>query len=482
VWISVRGTRSSVQHAVKSGAITVTYLDCLGAALDFYAALRARLPALMTITENNTPMTSEVPKNLGKYEVREEIDRGSMGIVYLGHDPYIDRPIAIKVALAESLQDKEMGERYRKMFFNEAHTAGKLNHPNIINIFDAGVDNEICYIIMEYVKGGDTLRTYTSPDKLLPIERVVEIIFKCAKALDYAHREGVVHRDIKPSNILVTADKDVKIGDFSIAHINKSDTTNTRPVGMMGSPKYMSPEQLTEEYVTNRSDLFSLGVVMYELLTGKHPFPAENFSRLVNMIINEEPLPMKDVRPNIPDVLETIMRKALEKNPDNRYQMGLDLATDLSRAFDMLEGPQEDIDIKEKFNSVKSLDFFQGFPDAEVWEILRASTWQDYRPGDDIIVEGDLDDCFYILVKGRVKVMKHDKAIRVLSQGDCFGEMGYLARTKRTAGIVAAEAASLLKVNSTVISQVSLNCQVRFLKVFLRTLIHRLSATTEKVA
>ena len=427
-------------------------------------------------------MTEETPTKLGKYEVRDEIDRGSMGIVYLGHDPYIDRSVAIKIALSESLNDEEMGERYQKMFFNEAHTAGKLTHPNVIGIYDAGVDNDVCYIIMEYIEGGDTLKSHTKPETLLPIEKVVEIVFKCAKALDYAHREGVVHRDIKPSNILITKDKDVKIGDFSIAHINKSDDTSTQPQGMMGSPKYMSPEQLSEEHVSNRSDLFSLGIVMYELLTGKHPFEANNFSRLVNLILNEDPPPMTDFRSDVPDVLQNIVNKALKKNQDDRYQMGLDLATDLSNAFDLLEGHKEDISIQEQFNSIKKLEFFQGFPDAEIWEIIRASNWQDYRERDDIIVEGELDDCFYILVKGKVKVMKNSKIIRTLDMGDCFGEMGYLAKTKRTASIVADKDTSLLKINSTVISQVSLNCQVRFLKVFLRTLIHRLSATTEIIS
>lgn len=401
-----------------------------------------------------------------------------MGIVYLGHDPYIDRPVAIKIALAESLNDPEDGERYRKLFFNEAHTAGKLTHPNVIGIYDAGVDEDTCYIIMEYINGGETLKPYTRPDALLPIDKVVEIVFKCAKALDYAHREGVVHRDIKPSNILVTGDKDVKIGDFSIAHIRQADATITQP-GVMGSPKYMSPEQLREEHVTNGSDLFSLGIVMYELLTGRHPFQADKFSRLVNLILNEDPPPMRDFRSDLPEPLEKIVQKALHKDIDKRYQMGLDLATDLSKAFDELEGHKEDINVQEKFNSVKKLEFFQGFPDAEIWEILRASTWQDYKPGEDIIIEGELDDCFYILVTGKVNVMKKNKTIRTLDSGDCFGEMGYLAKTTRTASIIAEDDTSLIKVNSTVISQVSLNCQVRFLKVFLRTLIHRLSATTE---
>jgi serine/threonine protein kinase len=428
-------------------------------------------------------MTISIPGKLGKYEVREEISRGSMGIVFLGHDPFVDRPVAIKVALAESLNDKESGARYRKMFFNEAHSAGMLTHPNIISIYDAGVDGENCYIVMEYIDGGDTLKTYTRPDNLLPVDKVVEIIFKSAKALDYAHRQGVVHRDIKPPNMLITKDKDVKIGDFSIAHINKPDSTATQPVGMMGSPKYMSPEQLREEMVGSQTDLFSLGLVMYEMLTGRHPFAAENFSRLVNRILNEEPAPMRDFRTDVPEPLEAIVARMLAKPTGDRYQMGMDVAADLSRVFESLEGPEQDITIEEKFSAVKKLEFFQGFPDAEIWEIIRAATWQDYDPDQDIIVEGELDDCFYIIVQGKVAVKKgRNKKIRTLDAGDCFGEMGYLAKTKRTATIAAESATALLKINSTVISQVSLNCQVRFLKVFLRTLIHRLSATTEKIS
>ncbi len=427
-------------------------------------------------------MSETVPGKLGKYEVLDEISRGSMGIVYLGHDPYVDRPVAIKVAFAEQLLDEESGDQYRKMFFNEAHTAGKLTHPNIISIHDAGVDGDTCYIVMEYVAGGQTLKPYCKSDTLLPIERVVEVIFKCATALDYAHREGVVHRDIKPSNILFTETGDVKIGDFSIAYINKLDSTGTMPLGMVGSPRYMSPEQISEDFLSNQTDLFSLGVIMYELLTGKHPFVAENFSRLVQKILNEDPPPMADIRSGVPDDLERILRKAIAKDPAHRYKTGVELATDLSRAFDHLEHRQEEISEEERFNAVKKLDFFQGFPDPEIWEIVRAATWQDYADGEDIIREGELDDSFYIIVAGSVRVVKSGKDLRTLVQGDCFGEMGYLAKTKRTATIVAVGNTCLMKLNSTVISQVSLNCQVRFLKVFLRTLIYRLSVTTQRVS
>ncbi|MCZ6664595.1 MAG: serine/threonine-protein kinase [Gammaproteobacteria bacterium] len=428
-------------------------------------------------------MSAEVPENLGKYNVISEIDRGSMGTVYLGHDPYIDRNVAIKVAHPEQLNDEEGGDRFRKMFFNEAHTAGRLTHPNIIGIYDAGVDGDTCYIVMELVEGGETLKKFCRQDNLLPIEKVVETVFKCAKALDYAHKQGVIHRDIKPTNILVTKDGDVKIGDFSIAHLSKMDSTDTMPMGLVGSPRYMSPEQVSEDYITSQTDLFSLGIVMYELLAGKHPFAAETFSRLVQRILNEDPPAVQQFRTDIPNSLVKILNKALAKSRDDRYQMGMELASELSIAFDaLLERPEENISEQEQFQAVKQLDFFEGFPDAEIWEIVRAGKWQDYRDRDEIIVEGELDDSFYIIVKGQVWVQKGGKDLRALMAGDCFGEMGYLAKTKRSATIAATGATSLLKVNSTVISQVSLNCQVRFLKVFLRTLIHRLSVTTEKMS
>lgn len=419
------------------------------------------------------------PEKLGKYNVLGEIDRGNMGTVYLGHDPYINRGVAIKVAHAEDLKNVESGDRYKKMFFNEAHTAGCLNHPNIVGIYDAGAEDDICYIVMELVKGGGTLKPYCLPENLLPIEKVIEIIFKCAKALDYAHKQGVVHRDIKPSNILVKEGLEVMIADFSIAHMNKADDTATQQVGLMGSPRYMSPEQLREDKITHHTDLFSLGIVMYVMLTGKHPFPAENFSRLVTKILNEDPPPLKDLRPDLPDALIEIFAKATEKTIEARYQSGLEFAVDLSKAFEALEGPEENISEQERFNTIKGLEFFQGFTDSEIWEIIRASNWQDYAVGGDIIVEGELDDCFYIIIEGEVEVVKNDQSIRILGVGDCFGEMGYLEKTKRTATIKALIETALLKINSTVMSQVSLNCQVRFLKVFLKTLIHRLSMTMD---
>ncbi len=426
-------------------------------------------------------MSCDIPERLGKYSVLREINRGSMGIVYLGHDPFLDRPVALKVAHPEQLHDEASGARYRRMFFNEAHTAGRLTHPNIISIFDAGVDAEICYIVMEYVEGGATLKPFCRGDNLLPIEKVVEIVFKCAKALDYAHRQGVVHRDIKPTNLLLTVEKDIKIGDFSIAHMSRVDSTATLPLGLAGSPRYMSPEQITEETLTNQTDIFSLGLVMYELLSGRHPFAAETFSRLLQRILNDTPIPLQEVRSGIGDELASIVAKALAKDRAQRYQMGGELAADLSKAFaNLLDKPRENTSEREKFRVTQQLAFFHGFPESEIWEILHAGVWQQVSSGAEIVVEGERDDAFFVIVAGEVTVRKQGQALCHLQTGDCFGEMGYLSHASRTATIVARQPTSLLKLNAAVIHQVSLNCQVRFLKVFLRTLIHRLSVTTEQ--
>ncbi|MEE8321472.1 MAG: serine/threonine-protein kinase [Gammaproteobacteria bacterium] len=422
-----------------------------------------------------------IPEKLGKYEIREEVGRGSMGIVYAGYDPFTDRNVALKVAMSELLRNKETGPRYRKMFFNEAHAAGMLKHPNILQIQDAGMDGDTCYIVMELVEGGDTLKTYCRPDNLLPYEQVVEIIFKCAKALDYAHRNGIIHRDIKPTNLLVTKDIDVKIGDFSIAHVINSDTTNTMPMGFVGSPRYMSPEQVQEDSITNQTDLFSLGIVMYEMLTGKHPYSADSFSRLIYKIINEKNPPLREHRADVPEILEKIVYHALEKNPQNRYKMGLNMAADLSLAFDYLEKPQEDLVVQEKFNAIRDLDFFNEFIESEIWEIIHACVWQEYEPKSEIIVEGDIDDSFYIITSGEVDVYKGTELIGTLYKGDCFGEMGYLSKTERTATIIAKDYISLLKINATLIEQASVECQLRFSRVFLRTMVKRLSTTTEMV-
>jgi serine/threonine protein kinase len=419
---------------------------------------------------------------LGKYDVIREVGRGSMGTVYLGHDPFMGREVAIKVAHPDQLQDSEQGARYRKMFFNEAKVAGRLRHPSIIRVHDAGVDGEICFIVMEYVAGGQTLHKHARAGSLLPMEDVVRIAFRCAKALDYAHRKGVIHRDIKPRNVLLTEEMDVKIGDFSIALIFEADATETQVHGYVGSPLYMSPEQVREETLTNQSDLFSLGVVMYELLAGKHPFHGESLPGIIQKITETSHTPITEVRSDVPPVLGHIVDRCLKKRPGDRYKTGLDLAGDLSLVFSHIKLLDEALPGGDKFALVKDLRFFQDFSEPEIWEVINASGWHEYDPGTEIITEGEIDNSFYVVVTGEVDVRKGEHSLDVLQQGDCFGEMGFIAGKERTATIIARTAVIAMKVRASLIERASLHCQLRFHKVFLNTLVERLSQTTARIS
>ena len=429
-------------------------------------------------------MTTNPPnledRTLAKYQVIKEIGSGSMGTVYLGHDPFIDRPVAIKVAMAEQFADYQEQEIYRKIFFNEAHAAGMLRHPNITSIYDAGVDGSVYYIVMEYVHGGRTVEDFCSVDNLLGVEDVVTIIYKCATALDYAHRKGVIHRDIKPRNILITESKDVKISDFGIALM--PDEPDVHIIGCAGSPLYMSPEQVRQEQVTCQSDLFSLGIVMYEMLTGKHPFAEENMDAINHAILNKPHAPLREWRADAPDVLERIVSRALAKDLGKRYRTGLDLAGDISLVFDFIQETEETLSSQARFTAARELDFFREFPDREIWEIINASTWQEIPAGQRIILEGEIDKSFYIIVSGSVKVTKGAKHIEDLHEGDCFGEMGFISGKQRSASIRANKDVTLMRVRAPLIERTSLNCQLRFHKLFLHTLIERLSRATEKIA
>jgi len=421
-------------------------------------------------------------KSLGKFEVSKEIGRGSMGTVFLAHDPFASRDVAIKVANPEQLQDPTLGKRYRKMFFHEAKVAGRLRHPNIVQVFDASLEDDFCYIVMEYIPGDKTLYEYIKPGTLLPLEEVVRIAFKCARALDYAHRNSVIHRDIKPRNILLTEDNDVKIADFSIALLFEAEATETQVHGYVGSPLYMSPEQILEEPLNNKSDLFSLGITLYEMLTGKHPFYGESLPAIIQKIREVPHVPVCEARQDVPPVLGHIIDRCLMKDAADRYKTGLDLAADLSLVYSHIQLLDEEISNDDKFEQVKDLAFFNDFTEPEIWEVINASGWQEHNPDEQIITEGDIDNSFYIMVAGEVEVRKGDRVVYVLSEGDCFGEMGFIAGTERTASIVTRNPVTTMKVRATLIERASLQCQLRFHKVFLSTLVERLSNTTERMS
>ena len=267
---------------------------------------------------------------LGRYEVEKELGKGAMGIVYLGKDPKINRTVAIKtMALAQEFEEDELDE-VKERFFREAETAGRLNHPYIVTIYDAGEEHDLAYIAMEFLTGHDLMR-YCKPDNLLEVRRVISIVQRAAEGLDFAHKQNVVHRDIKPANIMYEPESDsIKITDFGIARITDSSKTKTGMV--LGTPSYMSPEQLAGKKVDGRSDLFSLGVMLYQMLSGSLPFKADSMASLMFKITNEDAPDVRTIRAEIPAQLSEVINRAMTKDVDQRYQTGAEFANAL-KAF-----------------------------------------------------------------------------------------------------------------------------------------------------
>ncbi|MBW2141421.1 MAG: protein kinase [Deltaproteobacteria bacterium] len=420
--------------------------------------------------------SQKIPLNIGRYIVNKEIGRGGMGVVYLGQDPFIERLVAIKTSKTPPPSDFKGFEKFRRSFFHEARAAGSLEHPNIVSVHDAAVENDQCYLVMEYVDG-TTLKDYCRKENLLSVSRVVKVIFQCAKALEYAHQEGVFHRDIKPANIMISKKGEVKITDFGIAAVSESADSG-REDSMTASISYSSPEQLRQEPPGPQSDIFSLGVVAYELLTGIKPFFAETEITIFYKINNEEPEPVRKYRPDIPESLERIIFKALEKNPADRYQTAQQVTTELLSSFGHLRFLEEEINFEKKFNAVKNISFFKDFSSSELVEILKFTQWIKYDLAMRIISEGESEEFFYVIVAGEVLVKKRGQQIAVLKRGDCFGEMAYDGQMPRTATIQAVKDTIVMKIGASFIDQTSISTQLRFHKNFNQTLIKRLARTT----
>jgi serine/threonine protein kinase len=424
-----------------------------------------------------------VLSQIGKYPVVRKLGEGATSEVYQCNDPFNGRDVAIKVAFPESFQDPARGRLYRKLFLTEASLAGKLQHPHICQIYDAVADEKLNYIVMEYVDGG-TLEKYCRTEALLPVERAVEIVFKCTRALEFAHKLGVTHRDIKPANILHTGETDVKITDFGAALIASQETTQ---VAGVGSPAYMSPEQLKDQPLDHRTDIYSMGVVMYHLLAGRLPFQAPNSFTLIYQITNLEPDPPSAYRPGVPPAVDAIVRRAMTKDAAKRYAAWDDFSADLAGAFRSehfgARRSQEFAD-SDRFETLRRLPFFEKFSDAELWEVARISTWRHAPAGESLMKEGEPGDYFCILAQGEVNVSKRGRLLNTLRAGEPFGEMAYLSRKEhaRGADVTVASDASIISVPTTSLNQASESCRHKFDRAFMEILVERLAAANLRLS
>jgi len=421
---------------------------------------------------------------IGKYPVLRKLGEGATAEVFLCRDPFNERDVAVKRLFPETLRDPERGKLYRKLFFTEASLAGRIVHPHVVQIHDAVVEDDAGYIVMEYVPGG-TLERYCDPAQLLPVAKIVEIAFKCTRALAYAAAAGVIHRDIKPGNILYgQSPTDIKISDFGLALASSLETTQ---ISGIGSPAYMSPEQIRDEEVDLRTDIYSMGVVMYQLLTGVLPYQGSNNFSIIYQITNYDPPLPSSQRKDVPMAIDKIVRRAMQKDAGRRYPSWEEFSKDLTEAFRSDRAAMkvtEEFGDTDKFNALRAMAFFKRFSDAELWELVGISEWDRAAAGTVVMKEGDVGEFFCLVASGGMKVTKSGKLLSTLGSGECFGEMAGLSQTANIRGttVTASGDSRVVRVKNADLEDASDALRRRFDRAFINLLVDRLNAANAKLA
>jgi eukaryotic-like serine/threonine-protein kinase len=415
---------------------------------------------------------------VGKYDVQKLLGKGATGTVYLARDTFTGREVALKTIEPEVFRDPEFGTVYRSQFLQEASLAGKLRHPHIVAILDAVVAEDSGHIAMEYVTGGD-LSKHAATEHLLPVADVLQIGFKCCGALEYAAQQGIVHRDIKPANIMLAADTDIKIADFGAASLKRSQhVTTTR----MGSPYYMSPEQLQSKPLTFHSDMYSLGVVLYELLTGRRPFLAENMPALMDKIIKLNAVPPSEVRRDLPREIDAVVLRAMKKSPEQRYPSWAEFAAALSKLGEQVL-PRGAIPDSEKYVALKTVTMLATLSDYEVWELVRAGRWSRVDKGKVVVREKEPGSSFFFLAKGQAKVTLQGRLLNMLNDRECFGEMAYISggAERRHATVESMTPLLLAEFAPAALEKMSLGAQLQLTRAVVRNVVDRLELANKRI-
>jgi len=423
--------------------------------------------------------TLDLSLQVGKYDIQKLLGKGATGTVYLARDTFTGKEVALKTIEPEVFRDPEFGTVYRSQFLNEASLAGKLRHPYIVQILDAVVEENSGHIAMELVMGGD-LSQYTTPDKLLPVADVLQIGFKLCGALDYAFREGIVHRDIKPANIMVAKGNDIKIADFGAAFLRKSQVVQT---ASMGSPFYMSPEQIEGRDLTFHSDMYAIGVALYELLTGKRPFGGATIEALVDAILHQSPPPPSSIRADLPKDIDAVVLKALGKKPEHRYASWNEFAIELSKVGQMVLPPGA-IPDSEKFVALKSVEMLSGLTDSELLELAGAGTWSRVEARKTLIKEGEAGSSFYFLAKGEVKITQKGRLLNLVNGREFFGEMSWIygGLLERQATVDSMTELLVAEFEPADLAKISLGAQLYLTRALVRNLVDRLTLANTRLA
>jgi serine/threonine protein kinase len=430
-----------------------------------------------------------MPQRIGKYNIVSRLGEGATSEVFLAVDAFNHRNVAIKRVRLPT-EGESVENHYRSHFFAaEAALVGKLQHPNVVQILDAVDDPVQPYLVMEYV-AGVTLRRYCRPDGLLALDQIVEIGFKCAMALAYVARHGLIHRDVKPANILAVVKDDqitdIKITDFGSVFDQTSDRTQ---VFRVGSLAYMSPEQLDGSALDTRADMYSLAAVLYHLVSGRPPFDAPNQVALMHQIYHADPVPLAGLREGVPPRMDALLRQALAKQPAQRPTDWDRFAREWSLLVangEVPVGRLQDVLDSERFNLLRTLDFFSGFGDVELWEVVHRAQWLRHRYGAALYRKGDEGNTFHIIAQGRIDVYRDGQRVAQLGAGTSVGEMAYLAPSPdlrlHSADVIVAEPATTITFTPAAVEVLSPSTRHLFDAAFIHVLVRRLHAAHEQLA
>ena len=419
----------------------------------------------------------DLPYRLGKYELDKQIGVGATGKVYHALDTFTGQEVAVKLLDEAVLHDPEFNETCRRQFLNEASLAGQLAHPHVVSILEAAVTEDSGYIVMEYVPGGNLVR-HTYHDNLLPVSDVLQIIYKCGSALEYAFSQGIVHRDIKPGNIMVVSGANIKIADFGSSVFYKEQIMQAVT---SGTPSYMSLEHIRGQSLSFLSDMYSLGIVAYELLTGRLPFEADTLDKLLDAIATKEPEPPSARRNGIPFELDKIVLRMIARNPEDRYPSWAELEADIAK-LGRFGISQQDTADSEKFGILRAMQELREFPDPEIWELVLASKWYRYPAHAIVLREDDPGHSMYILASGAMRVTKQERLLNVVKAGEFFGEMAYIMReSNRQATLKAISDVVVAEFPFEALEKLSDSCELRFVKSLLRSMTDRLVAADIRI-
>jgi len=422
------------------------------------------------------PLDIVVPDEIGRYTIGGKIGSGTCGVVHLGLDNVLRREVAIKLSpIGEAHVSTGKVPGAQRAYQTEIVAAGRLSHPGIVTVYDAGQYEDLNYLVMEAVDGV-SLKQYGKGQSPLPIHRSLEIIVDCCHALDYSHAQDIIHRDIKPANIMLGDDGSVKILDFGIAVGLTGEAGLSKQGPTLGTPNYMSPEQILGKDLGPSSDFYSLATVLFELLTSRQLFKAQKVKDLFRTVVNQRAPRLNDVKPELPDALADVLSKALEKKPERRYQSGADMAAELVPFIERFRIVEQRPVAQQRFiKQLQFQQFFSTFSDVEIAQLLEIVRVKTFSPGDMLIDAGDVERRLFVVTNGMVKVTENDDLIRLCAEGQCIGELGFIHGAPETKKMQALTDVNVLEVSADSLSDLPPKVHLHYYRVISDVLVARLA-------